>query len=455
MEAQHETNTKTAPRKRIWVGLLILAGLAPIGTWLWLSHAHAGGKKKQAAPEPKVRVRVVRPEQGGVRRTLTRPASVHSFLHVNLFAKVAGYLQNQKVDIGSRVKKGEILAELFVPEVEADVQKATADLSKARSFVGVAEAQLQQARADLHEARARLEEARAAVTSAKSLRLLRDKQYHRIKSLAESRSIQQEIADEYLQSFQAAEASLQAKVKAVASAEAGVTAAEAKVARRKAEREDAQAQVKVARAALDRATAVEAYTRLRAPFDGVITRRTYDNGDFVRDAATGGNTPPVLAVARTDLMRVIVWVPDDSVPFVRPGRPVSLSFPSLPNRTFKGKVARCARSEDYKTRSMRTEADISNSEELLIDGMYGSITLDLGKTRHGLTIPTTCLVGEGKNDKRTLHVIQNGQAVRRTVRVGLDDGIRAEILSGLKPDDLVIDQHGPGLGDGVLVEVVK
>lgn len=86
--------------------------------------------------------------------------------------------------------------------------------------------------------------------------------------------------------------------------------------------------------------------------------------------------------------------------------------------------------------------------------MYGSITLELGKTKHGTTIPTTCLIGEEKNDERAVFVVRNGKARRIKVKVGLDDGIRAEALSGLKTTDQVIAEHGPGLSEGVPVEVV-
>ena len=283
---------------------------------------------------------------------------------------------------------------------------------------------------------------------------LRQKQYTRIKALAESRSIEQEIADEKLEAREAAKASQLARSKAVNTAEAGVTAAEAKVNRYKAGLANAHAHVKVASAALAQATARESYTHLHAPFDGIITTRTFDDGAFIRDAASGGTFPPVLAVARIDLMRVVVWVPDDQVPLVREGREATLEIPSLPGHPFKGKVARTALSENYNTRAMRTEVDLPNPTGVLTDGMYGSLTLDLGKTDHGLTIPSTCLVGEQKNDERGVYVIRDGKAHRQTVRIGLDDGIHAEIVSGLQADAHVVEQHGPGLGDGELVAVI-
>jgi multidrug efflux pump subunit AcrA (membrane-fusion protein) len=104
---------------------------------------------------------------------------------------------------------------------------------------------------------------------------------------------------------------------------------------------------------------------------------------------------------------------------------------------------------------MRTEIDLPNPKDLLAIGMFGSVTIYLGKTRTGLTIPSAALVGDEKDGQRSVYVVKGGKAHRVTVRVGLDDGIRAEVLSGLRVDDQVIVQHGPGLTEGAPVEVAE
>jgi hypothetical protein len=118
-------------------------------------------------------------------------------------------------------------------------------------------------------------------------------------------------------------------------------------------------------------------------------------------------------------------------------------------------------SEQRETRTMRVEVDLPNPKDtahpdgVLQDGMYGQLTLYLGKTRDALTIPTAALVGAEKDEMRSVYVVRNGRAERVKVRVGLDDGIRAEALSGLKPDDRVIVRHGPGLQARVPVEITR
>jgi RND family efflux transporter MFP subunit len=371
-----------------------------------------------------------------------------------MYAKVSGYLRDQVVDIGDEVKKDQLLARVVAPELEANVQKARADLSRAKSEVDVMQARQEEAAADLREARAKVEQSQADLESAAALRKLRLQQYQRFLALAKTNSIEQELVDEKLEARRAAEAAERASVKAVATAEAGVAAAEARQKRAAADLTTARAQVQVAEAELEHAKTFEQYTYLRSPYNGVITKRSFHEGDFIRDAASGSAHIPILSVARTDVMRVIVHVPDPDVPFTRRGETATIEIDALPGQKFTGVVARTAISEEYQSRTMRTEVDLPNPSGLIRDGMYGSATIDLGKTQNAFTIPTACFVGEERHGERAVYVVRDGKAHQVTVRVGLDDGIRAEALSGLQAEDQLISEHGPGLAEGVPVEIV-
>jgi HlyD family secretion protein len=442
-------------KNRITKIAVALGAVVIIPSMAWLATRQGRTKAEPATGSQAIRVHVVQPQKGGLERTVSRPASIHAFQHAHLFVKESGFLEHQVVDIGSVVQKGQLLAQVFAPEFEAAVQKAQADLSKAHSMVDVSRAKLAASKADLSAAQAKLDETRADLEKAKATLVFREKQYRRFYALASLKAIEEELVDEQLAAEQSAQAAEQAAVKAINTAQAGVFAAQAHVAEAKANVTDSLAEVKVRQSALDQAQTFEAYTDLRAPFDGVITERNFHNGDFIRSAATG-TTVPVLAIADDHLMRVIVWVPDDVVPFVRVGDVASISPFAVPNRTFQGKVARMAVSENYNSRTMRVEVDLPNPEQLLTDGMYGSGTIDLGKNPNALTIPSACLVGaEEKSDERALYVVRGGKARRVTVHIGLHDGIHAEVLSGLKPDDQVIKGGGPGVADGAPVEVVE
>lgn len=440
----------------VWSGIALVLGVAGA---VCLTFGRSGSKSisrrelAASGTELHVRVRVVLPQPGGLAWSITRPASIHAFQRADLFAKASGFLQHQVVDIGDCVKRGDLLAEVFAPEIIAGVEKATADVGQTDAMVDVAKARIAEADSDRAEARARLEQTQADLVSAAALLKLRQQQYDRIAGLAKLKAIEEELVDEKFAARQSAEAAKTSAEKAVATADAGVAAAEAHFARTKAELMSAQAEVQVAKATLAQAAALEEYTRIRSPYDGVITARNFHNGDFIRDAASG-TTQPVLSVAETDLMRVIVWIPDQEAPNTHRGNAASVRVDALDGMEFKGVVARTAMSEDYNTRTMRIEIDVSNSKALLNDGMFGSATIELGRKRNAFTIPSACLVGEPKGE-RFVYVVREGRARRLDVRVGRDDGIQAEVLAGLKADDQVIAEHGPGLDEGSSVLVVS
>ncbi len=430
-------------RRSLIVGSVLVGGFVVLGTFLFVRGRPAQGDGSSAEDDPAnpraVRVRVVAPRQGGLERTVTRPGTVHSFQYAQLFAKVAGYLHDQVVDIGYRVKKGDVLTQIDAPEIETNVKQAEADLKKARAQVQVMEARQKSAKAELCEANVKVEQAQADVQNAAAMLRLRGEQYERIKKLVELKSVEQELADEKMEAKKAAESNELAKRKGVETAKVAVETAEAHVAAAAADLADAQAQVGVARAALARARVFAGYLKVRAPFDGVVTRRNYHEGDFIRAGSDNGNKP-VLTIARTDLMRVIVDVPDPDVPFTHAGARAVVQVNSLPGQTFSGQVARTARAEDYNTRTMRTEIDLPNPNDTLADGMFGNVTIFLGADPHALTIPTACLVGPEREGQRRLYVVR-------------DDGVHAEVQTGLQAGEQVIAGHGPGLADGVPVAV--
>lgn len=430
-----------------WFSYFIVGalGLGPSGCSSPSSAAH---RTETAA----VAVVVTTPQKGGVERTLTRPCSIHSFEYADLYAKVNGYLTQQSVDIGKKVTKGELLAVIDAPELLTKEQGATADLAKAKALVEAKKSEQKAAVAAQTEAKKKLKSDEAMVESATAKVQLRKTQYERIKGLVSEKAIEQELADEKLDALRSAQAEERVSRTTLETDRAAIEAAAAKQAVAAAQVIDAEAGVAVAEAALASAKVYVAYTRITAPFDGVITARTYHNGDFIQSSPSNGNKP-LFTVARTDLMRVVVDVPDPFVPFTRPGERVEIRIDALSDKKLDGTVSRIATSEDYRSRTMRTECDLQNDKELMVNGMYGEMTLYLGKTKNELSIPSAAFAGTGKNDTRPVYVVRDGKAHCVTVRIGLDDGIRAEVLDGLKPNDQVIVEHGPGLTENSPVRI--
>jgi RND family efflux transporter MFP subunit len=193
------------------------------------------------------------------------------------------------------------------------------------------------------------------------------------------------------------------------------------------------------------------FTTIHSPYDGVITRRSFHPSYFIRAAEHGGNIP-LLTVARTDKMRVVVKMPEQHAAFTDPGDPAVVELDAIPTAKFQGVVSRIANSEDRTSRSMRTEIDLPNESHQLRDGMFGKVTITLLKGGKGLVVPSTSVITSSKSRKRSVFVVENGKARLKEVKVGQNDGINAEILAGISVEDRVVVRPGSDLADGAAAE---
>lgn len=449
-------------QKAAWTSVIALVAVLLVGGIFYFVHAREEDKakaRKQSQQKAKpVRVRIVYPKEGGVERLVTRPGTVQSFEYAELYAKVSGYLRNQKVDIGSRVQKDEVMAEVYAPEKFKDVEKAEADLRKAKADLKAAKAHLNRREADQLAAESRYEETKAGLKEAQALVALRRKTYKRYRGLAEQKALDWERVDEAEEAKLAAEAGENAATKAVNTALSELGAAKAAVAEARADIETAEAAIAVAEAVLDRAEVYANYTRIVSPYTGVVTKRSFHNGDFIRAAGEGGIRTtreefPVLAVARIDKMRIVIYVPDRAVPYLTVDDEVKLDIDALPDQNFQGKIARLAYAESLESRTMRAEVDMENPDGLLKAGMYGKMSIHLGR-EDGVRVPSTALSGQEQGEERSVFVVHDGKAHKVKVRVGIDDGIEATVRDGLSASDAVVAERPKGLKDGMQVKVI-
>jgi HlyD family secretion protein len=263
-------------------------------------------------------------------------------------------------------------------------------------------------------------------------------------------AIDKRLADEHQRDLDTAMAAERTAQLAVLTARAQLAAAAAKVEQARSEQRESQAAAQVAEARLGIARVNLDYSRIVAPFDGVVTLRTFHPGAFIRSAADGGGTP-LFTAKRTDLMRVVVQVPDRDVIQTNQGDPAIVKVDALEGREFQGKVARIADSEDPTTRTMRVEIDLPNPERLLREGMYGTCTIRLDPETRNLTIPRACVVEPAGRSKGIVFVVRDGAARRLVVDLGADNGSLIEVLTGLRPSDEVIARAGVRLEDGLPV----
>nr|WP_303652709.1 efflux RND transporter periplasmic adaptor subunit [Paludisphaera mucosa] len=368
-----------------------------------------------------------------------------------MYAKVSGYLAKLHVDYGDSVKAGQLLAEIDDPEIVEEANRAAADLEQAEAAVVQAEAFVESAAADRAAFATAVEQARAEVDRYASMRTYHEKKFARYRDLVAKQAIPQQIADEEEEGYESARASELGSRKGVLNAEAQLAAAAARVKKSQADVVEARANVDVARSKLAKARVLVAYTKITAPFDGVVTRRNVFPGAFIRSAEEGGVTP-LLAIARIDEVRVVTQVPDRDVAWTDVGDAAEVTLDALAGQVFKGTVSRFAQSEDPTTRTMHTEIDLPNPEGKIRPGMYGVASILLDRESKGSTLPASVLVGESKGGKADVYVVKDGVARKTRVEIGADDGLRVQILSGMSPEDQAILNTG-AVGDGTPVRV--
>jgi HlyD family secretion protein len=445
--------------KRRWAAVTMVL-LASLGAAVWgaisLTTATTGTvaatkEDEKETPESSVTVQIVNPSAGETQRVTTQPGTVEAFESIRLYAKVPGFLKSQSVDIGSKVKKDEVLAIVDVPELEAQRRRAAAGVRQSQSKVGTMQARIKSAQADHVAARAEVTRAEAAAKSASAWVRFRALQLKRMESLFQSRSIEEKLVDESKEQYEASLETERSAAEAITSSKAKVDASAAKIEQANAELGEAQADVEVAQAELEKAEVQVAFSKVTAKIDGKVTKRDFNVGDYVRSANDSGNLP-LLTVQRQDLMRVVVQVPDRDVPLTKPGKEALIRIDALPGRQFTAKVSRTAGREDPQTRLMRVEIDLPNPDDAVCDGMYGEVTIILDRDKDGLSVPSSCIVRKASGEK-SVFVVKDGKAERVAIKLGADNGLRACILEGLKATDQVIAHPPASLTSGQAVNV--
>ncbi|HVJ87563.1 MAG TPA: efflux RND transporter periplasmic adaptor subunit [Caulifigura sp.] len=400
-----------------------------------------------------IRVTVVSPKKGGLPRITTLPCAAHWFESADLFSRVSGYVKTQSVDIGSKVKQGEVVAELETPELDRDVDLMKASQLQARAEVLQMQARRKTAEAELKAAEATVAKSQADVARWVAERSFREKEYERFKQLGENQSVQAAIVDEKLFQFQAVEAGYQSAESAIEASRQQALSAAAKVELADADLGHAKAKAGVADAGLAKAREMAGFSKILSPYDGIVTHREFHRGEFVRAAGQGATTP-MMRIARTDLIRVVTQIPDRDVRFAHPGDKVTIEFDAIPAREFAGKLSRIAHSEDVASRTMRAEVDLPNPEMEIFDQMYGRIKIDLEPASSGLRLPSACLIGDVKAGRGQVFVVRENVVKAVNVVVVTDNGREVEVSSGLEPSDAVIVRAPAGLSDGTKVTTV-
>lgn len=372
------------------------------------------------AQEP-VPVQVVRPELRQIARSVEQPGAVRADMEAPLAAKLSGYLSKVHTDIGAVVKAGDALAEIAVPELDAEAKHKEALVRLAQVAIVQVELQKETTQAQLNSAKALVVEATAAADKTAALVQRWSSEAKRLTTLAKNKVVDEQTRDEAIFQQRSAEAGHEEARAKMASATAAVRRWESENRKADCDILAEQAKLEVAKADLERVRAMLAYKTIRAPFDGVVTRRLVDQGYFLQL----GKSETLFTVANFTRVRVQVDVPETDAALLKVGNSATIRVQALSDRIFKATVSRLAMAFDPQSRTLRAEIDLPNPDSVLRPGMYAyvKLALELPAVR---TVPTKSLSKAGET--MACFVVRDGKAVRLRVKAGRSDGEYTEIV---------------------------
>jgi RND family efflux transporter MFP subunit len=372
----------------IWVALAYVLPFAG---------CHSGGKgaDAHAAETPTATVAAV--TRGAIVHRLSLAGQFQPYQVIDVHAKVSGYIRHIYVDIGDKVRQGQVIAVLEVPELDAQLRGTVAELARSKDEIT----------REQHE-----------VSRAESEHSSLHSDYKRLKQASEAQPgliAQQELDD----------------------AQSKDLASEAQVDSAKSALAAAMQQSEGAKADNERVGDLADYTRVTAPLDGVIVWRYADTGALIQ-AGTSSDTQslPIVKLSQSGLLRLRLPIPEDAVEFIHEGATVKVNVDAV-HRSFEGKVVRFTRNLSLATRTMETEIDVENKNLSLTPGEYANTTIELERHDNVLTIPVQA-VEENGNQASVLVVDASHHVQTRNISTGLQGSNLIEIKSGLAEGDLVI-----------------
>jgi RND family efflux transporter MFP subunit len=374
--AAHRPSGRSLARVGIVV-LVVLAGLLAAGLVPRVLHKSAMDADARRAATEVPNVRVVAVARDHTTTGLTLPGTVQPLQETQLYARANGYVKRWLVDIGAQVKKGQVMAELEIPDIDAQLSQA--------------EAAAHQARAGIAQAKTQLELARTT--------------NDRYTALGPSGVVSQQELEQYHSSYEAQQSN-------VAAAEAAHVSAQANVRRY---------------------SDLKSFGTITAPFDGVVTMRNAEIGQLV--TAGTGMGQALFKVAEVDIVRVFVNVPQLFAAGIKVGMSAPVRMRETPGRVFPGTVARTSHELDMATRSLLTEVDIPNDDRTLVSGMYAQVAFDVKRQDDPLFVPATAVLYDVHGTR--VVVVRDGVVHWQKVEVRADFGDRIAISTGVSEGDVV------------------
>lgn len=375
--------------------LLVVGGLVALGAWSRSETSGHAAQALQAQNDAVPQVRVAAVKVLDKPRSIELPGNMQAFDAATLYARSTGYVAKRLVDIGSKVRAGDVLAVIASPDVDQQYAQAQAQLAQTAAAY----------------AQATANQKLAGITEQRTADLVQHGWSSRQQGDSDKSSL--------------------------AASNAGVGVAKANI--------EAQA------AEVRRLKQLVDFERITAPFDGVITARDVDVGSLV--VANSSSGTELFSIARSDVLRVQVYVPQEDFFGLHDGEEAVVAVPELPGREFHGKVARNASTLQAGTRTLLTEVDVDNHDGALAAGLYGIVHLDVPRGAPVALVPAEAVIF-GK-DGLSAAVFEDGVLRMRTLDVLADDGAQVEVRAGLKAGEQLILNPPVLASEGMKVEVAK
>jgi RND family efflux transporter MFP subunit len=387
--------TKRQPRKPrlLSVGAVALViAVAIEGVWHRQSQEKAVAAWTDAAAIPAVDL--VHPTKGAPQQQVVLPGDIHAWYEAPLYARVNGYLKNWYFDFGAQVKKGQVLADIDTPEIDAQLAAAKAKLNAANAAVKARDAETQFAKSTYERWR---DSPRGVV------------------------SVQEQQAKQ-------------------ADYESGVARLNA-----------AKADVAVAQADVDRLESLQNFKQVVAPFDGVVTARRTDIGALI-NAGSAGNARELFSVVDTHKVRIYVKVPQRLAGNIHRGLEAELRLPQFPGKVFTAKATTTSRSVNTSSRTLLVELQADNPDGLLQPGTYVEAQLNLPSDPNTVLIPSSAILFR-QHGLEAAVVGDHNKVTLKKIRLGRNLGVQVEVTDGVMPTDRIIDSPPDSLGSGDVVRI--
>jgi len=376
---------------------------------------------------------------------VVQPGTVQAYEVTPIYSRIAGYVERYRYNIGDRVQKGDVLLDMWVPDLDEEVAQKSAAVKRAEVQVRVTESSRRAAEAKLETAKAHILSAEAGVKRAQASYTRWESEYKRLEKLVGQRVLDVQVRDETYRQFEEAVAARDQAEAMVSEAMSSRDQSTADLERARVDVEAARADLVVAQADQRQAQVIVEYGHIKAPYDGVITQRNVSPGDYLQSGSGGGaNGRPLFVVEQTDPVRVFVGVPELASYFIHEQDTASIRFQAIPGATREGKVVRTGFSMNPTTRTLQTEIDIPNPEFRLRPGWYVTVTIAVDR-KQVWTVPSNAIGYQGDQNYFVYFDI-NGKPVRTPVIVGPSDDMHTEVLR--KHDPKITNTYDWPMFDG-------